>query len=94
MNLKTVTGAAVELSEITFGREFNEALVHQVVTAYLAGARQGTRAQKLVAKFLVVVKNHGVKKVLVVLVQALSVALFGLVVVVHLLPNHKTGLKK
>lgn len=95
MNLKTVTGAAVELSEITFGREFNEALVHQVVTAYLAGARQGTRAQKkLVAKFLVVVKNHGVKKVLVVLVQALSVALFGLVVVVHLLPNHKIGLKK
>lgn len=46
MNLKTVTGAAVELSEVAFGREFNEALVHQVVTAYLAGARQGTRAQK------------------------------------------------
>lgn len=45
VNLKTVTGVAVELSEITFGREFNEALVHQVVTAYLAGARQGTRAQ-------------------------------------------------
>lgn len=46
MNLKTVTGAAVELSDTAFGREFNEALVHQVVTAYLAGARQGTRAQK------------------------------------------------
>ncbi len=46
MNLKTVTGAAVELSETAFGREFNEALVHQVVTAYLAGARQGSRAQK------------------------------------------------
>ena len=46
MNLKTVTGTAVELSEVTFGRVFNEALVHQVVTAYLAGARQGTRAQK------------------------------------------------
>ena len=46
MNLKTVSGAAVELSEVAFGREFNEALVHQVVTAYLAGARQGTRAQK------------------------------------------------
>ncbi|MGU3845348.1 50S ribosomal protein L4, partial [Vibrio diabolicus] len=30
----------------TFGREFNEALVHQVVVAYAAGARQGTRAQK------------------------------------------------
>ena len=37
---------AVEVSETTFGREFNEALVHQVVVAYLAGARQGTRAQK------------------------------------------------
>ena len=43
MNLKTVSGAAVELSEVAFGREFNEALVHQVVTAYLAGGRQGTR---------------------------------------------------
>ena len=46
MNLKTVSGAAVELSEVAFGKEFNEALVHQVVTAYLAGGRQGTRAQK------------------------------------------------
>ncbi|HEX5361267.1 MAG TPA: 50S ribosomal protein L4 [Fluviicoccus sp.] len=46
MNLKTVSGAAVELSEVAFGKDFNEALVHQVVTAYLAGARQGTRAQK------------------------------------------------
>ena len=46
MDLKTVTGAAVELSDTAFGREFNEAIVHQVVTANLAGARQGTRAQK------------------------------------------------
>jgi len=46
VNLKTVSGAAVELSEVAFGKEFNEALVHQVVTAYLAGGRQGTRAQK------------------------------------------------
>ena len=36
----------VSVSEATFAREDNEALVHQVVTAYLAGARQGTRAQK------------------------------------------------
>ena len=35
----------LEVSEATFGREFNEALVHQVVVAYAAGARQGTRAQ-------------------------------------------------
>jgi len=38
--------SALEVSEATFGREFNEALVHQVVVAYAAGARQGTRAQK------------------------------------------------
>ena len=46
MNLNTVTGSAVELSDVAFGREFNEALVHQVVTAYLEGGRQGSRAQK------------------------------------------------
>jgi large subunit ribosomal protein L4 len=36
----------VSVSEATFAREYNEALVHQVVTAFLAGARQGTKAQK------------------------------------------------
>lgn len=46
MNLKTVSGSAVELSEVAFGKEFNEALLHQVVVAYMAGARQGTKAQK------------------------------------------------
>lgn len=47
MNLN-LTGAngSVEVSDLTFGKEFNESLVHQVVTAYLAGARQGTKAQK------------------------------------------------
>lgn len=45
---KPGSGAAgtVQVSDVTFGREYNEDLVHQVVTAYLAGARQGTRAQK------------------------------------------------
>lgn len=42
--LKDAKGA-LEVSEATFGREFNEALVHQVVVAYAAGARQGTRGQ-------------------------------------------------
>ncbi|WP_417281476.1 50S ribosomal protein L4 [Aliikangiella maris] len=49
MNLAVTDGAqssSVEVSEVTFGREFNEALVHQVVVAYMAGARSGTRAQK------------------------------------------------
>ncbi len=36
----------VGLSDINFGVEFNQALVHQVVTAYQAGGRSGTRAQK------------------------------------------------
>jgi large subunit ribosomal protein L4 len=38
--------ASVSASDIAFGREYNEALVHQVVTAYMANARSGTRAQK------------------------------------------------
>jgi len=36
----------VSVSDAAFAREYNEELVHQVVTAYMAGARQGTRAQK------------------------------------------------
>ena len=50
MKLTTATGRAsknsVELSDGNFGREFNETLVHQVVTAYMAAARSGTKAQK------------------------------------------------
>ena len=38
--------ASLDVSEKAFGREFNEALVHQVVTAYLAGGRAGTKRQK------------------------------------------------
>lgn len=40
------TGASVELSPVCFERDFNESLVHQSVVAFLAGQRQGTRAQK------------------------------------------------
>ncbi|MGY8871889.1 MULTISPECIES: 50S ribosomal protein L4 [Neptunomonas] len=45
LNLAGANGS-VEVSDLAFGKEFNEALVHQVVNAYLAGARQGTKAQK------------------------------------------------
>ena len=38
--------ASMNASDEIFGREYNEALVHQVVNAFLANARQGTRAQK------------------------------------------------
>ena len=39
-------GGSVELADATFGRAFNEALVHQVVVAYQAAGRSGTHAQK------------------------------------------------
>jgi large subunit ribosomal protein L4 len=39
-------GGSVQVSDAVFGTEFKEALVHQVVTAYMAGARAGTKAQK------------------------------------------------
>ena len=50
MKLKVVNAGAgsaeVELADATFAREFNESLVHQVVTAYMAAGRAGTKAQK------------------------------------------------
>ena len=50
IKLTTATGKAstktVEVSDTNFDREFNEALIHQVVTAYLAGGRSGTRGSK------------------------------------------------
>jgi large subunit ribosomal protein L4 len=47
MELKTAdTNEGVQVSDATFDRDFNQALVHQAVTAYLAGARYGTKAQK------------------------------------------------
>lgn len=47
MELTLVNGqGSINVSESAFNVAFNEALVHQVVVAYQAGARQGTRAQK------------------------------------------------
>ena len=50
MELKIVSPAGaqgtVNVSEVAFGREFKQDLVHQAVVAYMAGARQGTKAQK------------------------------------------------
>jgi large subunit ribosomal protein L4 len=47
MKLKMVSGAAeLQVSEAAFGHKFNEALVHQVITAYRATGRAGTKAQK------------------------------------------------
>ena len=45
INDKGEKQASVAASETLFGRDYNEALVHQVVVAYQANAREGTRAQ-------------------------------------------------
>ncbi len=46
MKLKMQGSGTVDVAESAFGAEFNEPLVHQVVTAFLAGGRAGTKAQK------------------------------------------------
>ena len=46
MKLKMQDSGSVDVAEAAFGADFNEALVHQVVTADLAGSRAGTKAQK------------------------------------------------
>ena len=57
INDKGEAQKSVDASETLFGREFNEALVHQVVVAYQANGRQGTRAQKTRAEV-----RHSTKK--------------------------------
>ena len=46
VNAKGASAGNVDVPDAVFGRDFNETLVHQVITAYLAGARAGTHAQK------------------------------------------------
>jgi large subunit ribosomal protein L4 len=46
LNDQGQAASKVDAPETVFGREYNEALVHQIVVAYQANARQGTRAQK------------------------------------------------
>ena len=41
LSTKAGSGSSIELSDAVFARDFNEALIHQVVTAYMAGARAG-----------------------------------------------------
>lgn len=46
LNDQGVAASKVDAPETVFGRDYNEALIHQLVVAYQANARQGTRAQK------------------------------------------------
>ena len=57
MKIQVNGGAAIDISDEVFGCEYNEGLVHQVVTAYMAGGRQGSKAQKTRAE----VRGGGIK---------------------------------
>ena len=57
MDAKGQVSGSLAVSDALFAREYNEALVHQLVTAYLANARSGNRAQKTRAEV-----NHSTKK--------------------------------
>jgi len=46
MDLKTHSGGTMSVSDTVFGAKYNEGLVHQIVTAYLAAGRSGNAAQK------------------------------------------------
>ncbi|MCK5894176.1 MAG: 50S ribosomal protein L4 [Endozoicomonadaceae bacterium] len=46
MDLNVMGSGALQVSDATFGVEFNEPLIHQAVVAFLAGGRQGTKQQK------------------------------------------------
>ncbi|ELV08102.1 50S ribosomal protein L4 [Wohlfahrtiimonas chitiniclastica] len=57
MELNIKNGSTISLADAIFAREFNETLVHQVVVAYQAAGRSGTRAQKTRAE----VRGGGIK---------------------------------
>lgn len=57
IDAKGQVSGSLDVSDALFAREYNEALVHQLVTAYLANARSGNRAQKTRAEV-----NHSTKK--------------------------------
>jgi large subunit ribosomal protein L4 len=46
LQLKNAANSEIQLSDVAFGRAYNEALVHQVVVAYMNAGRAGTKAQK------------------------------------------------
>ena len=46
LNLKTNKSTSQEVSDVVFNRDYNESLVHQITTAYMAAGRSGSKAQK------------------------------------------------
>lgn len=93
MNGKSA-GNAVNVSDDSFGADYKEALVHQVVVAYQAGGRSGTSAQKNRSAARGGGPNPGDRRERVVLVRALSEVLCGVVVEGPLQPLRATMSRK
>lgn len=66
LNFLNEQGKTVDVNEAVFGREYNEALVHQIVVAFQANARLGTRAQLTVKLCITPPRSPGARRARVV----------------------------
>lgn len=78
----------VSVSDAVFGANYNETLVHQVLTTYMAGARAGSKAQKTRSEVRGGGKSHSAKKALVAQEPVPVEVHCGAVVELSLLRNH------
>ncbi|WP_430886680.1 50S ribosomal protein L4 [Janthinobacterium agaricidamnosum] len=62
LNAQGQAASNVAAADTIFGRDYNEALIHQVVIAYQANARSGNASKKTVKKFTTRRKSHGAKR--------------------------------
>ena len=62
LNEQGQASATLQASDALFGREYNEALIHQVVVAYMANARSGNVPRRAVTKCPIRPTSRGVKK--------------------------------
>ena len=94
LNLKTNRSTSQEVSDGIFDRNYNESLVHQITTAYMAAGRSGSKAQKNRAAVRGGGKKPWKQRELAAPVRAHHVDLFGEVEVLHLLLNLEVMPKK
>lgn len=94
LNEQGQASATVSAPDTIFGRDFNEALIHQIVVAYQANARSANRAQKDRSEVKHTTKNHGAKKVQTVRALVCLLHHYGVEVVVRSLTLQKRTLAK
>jgi len=94
INANGKAAASITASDDLFGREYNEALIHQLVTAYQANARSGNRKQKGRSEIAKSTRKPWAQRVPAALVQVWHRALSGVVVVRFLVIHRmKTSVK-